>query len=164
MVASLLQSAGTTTKGALSSWYYAAQTASYVVGMIAAAVAVWTYRANSQRERAKWVVQLYEKFYEDTRYRAVREALDCEVTTPQVGVLVGPGAAPEFTDYLNFFELVCFLKRTKQLRSSDVLTLFDYYLKCLKRHAKVRDYINNRENSFGELKHFLDGIEIQNRI
>lgn len=58
-----------------------------------------------------------------------------------------------FTDYLNFFEYVAFLKKSKQLRNRDVEALFDYYLKCLKRHDRVRTYIDN--NGYEHLSHLL---------
>ena len=36
----------------------AAQTISYIVAVLAAVIAVFTYYTNSRRERAKWAVQL----------------------------------------------------------------------------------------------------------
>jgi hypothetical protein len=54
----------------------------------------------------------------------------------------------QFTDYLNFFEFVAFLKTTNQLGDSEVEDLFGYYLNCLNRHADVRDYVLNLENGY----------------
>jgi hypothetical protein len=54
----------------------------------------------------------------------------------------------QFTDYLNFFEFIAFLKTTKQLGDSEVEDLFGYYLNCLNRHADVRKYILNLENGY----------------
>ncbi len=150
-------------RAVLSSWKDAAQTLSYVATAAAALLAWWTYRVNSQRERAKWAVQLYEKFYEDAHYHPTRDALDCEPNRPEVEELVKEESS-EFTDYLNFFELVCFLVLTKQLRKSDVDVLFDYYLKCLKSHRLVMEYINNSEKGkdrgFQQLRIFLKEIEV----
>jgi hypothetical protein len=61
----------------------------------------------------------------------------------------------DFTDYLNFFELVTFLAKTKQLSESDVLSLFHYYLRCLKGQKAVMKYLNNQKNGFEHLSGFL---------
>ncbi len=50
------------------------------------------------------------------------------------------GAGRDFTDYLNFFEMVTFLADTGQLSKKDLLRLFRYYLLCLKRHRVVMNY------------------------
>jgi hypothetical protein len=55
---------------------------------------------------------------------------------------------PQFTDYLNFFEFIAFLRTTEQLGDSEVEYLFGYYLNCLNRHADVRKYILNLENGY----------------
>jgi hypothetical protein len=136
----------------LAHWKDAAQTVSYIIGILAAAGAAWTYHTNSQRERAKWAVQLYEKFYEEDRYRNMREVFDCDPNSAQVADVVGQESTA-FTDYLNFFELVGFLVQTKQLRKTDVVDLFQYYLGCLSRHDRVVGYIGT--HGFEQLDRFL---------
>lgn len=148
----------------LEHWKEVAQAISYVVGIVGAILAVTTYRSNSQRERARWAVQLYEKFFEGQLYKGIREALDREPSfDKQVLARIGNLAANEptatFTDYLNFCELVSFLSETKQLSRSDVLKLFDYYLRCLTRHPEVLDYINAEDNGFEQLSRFLRTLE-----
>ena len=131
-----------------------AEIVSGIVGPVAAIIAVKTYRNNSQRERAKWAVQLHEKFYEDDRYKNIRELLDSDGNTPEVRKLVEEEAA-DFTDYLNFFELVSFLVETKQLSKADVLSLFHYYLRCLQLHSVVMKYLNKRDKGFEQLSEFF---------
>ncbi len=155
----VLQSSAYDVKSWLASWKDAAQTVSYVGALIAAGLAWWTYHTNSQRERAKWAVQLYEKFYEEKSYRDMRDALDCDAASPDIEKLVHE-EKPEFTDYLNFFELVCFLGKTNQISESDVLTLFEYYLRCLKRHPSVIRYINKPDHGFEQLREFLRTIPL----
>lgn len=142
----------------IACWKDAAQTISYVVGVVVAVFAVWNYYENSQRERAKWAVQLYEKFFEADRYTKMREAFDCDANSGEVQSIVQEEST-KFTDYLNFFELVCFLFRTKQLRRTDVLTLFHYYLGCLSRHERVRTYIGTHD--FEQLDRFLKEENLQ---
>jgi len=130
---------------------------SAVFGVFAALLAVWTYRNNSTRERAQWAVQLYEKFYESDQYRRMREALDCASNTREVSDLVGSERA-DFTDYLNFFELMAYLAESKQLSKGDILALFDYYLRCLKRHDVVMRYIENEQKGFERLSALLKNL------
>jgi hypothetical protein len=137
---------------ALAPWQEGVETVSYIVAIVAAAGASWTYHRNSQRERAKWAVQLYEKFYEENRYKAMREAFDCDANSAEAQSIVEEEQTA-FTDYLNFFELVCILVRNKQLRKADVLDLFQYYLGCLARHKAVVDYIGT--HGFEQLDRFL---------
>jgi hypothetical protein len=129
--------------------------ASYVVGALTLVVGVLTYRGNSKRERAKLAYQLYEKFYEADRYKDVRDTLDCDADDPVVTELVAQ-QRPSFTDYLNFFEFITLLAETKQLLRSDVQTLFQYYLGCLRRHTKVMNYVNDDTKGFEQLKKFLN--------
>jgi len=68
----------------VDNWKDIAQLASYLTGIGAALLAVFTYVGNSRRERAKWAVQLFEKFYEAERYKEVREKLDCVSETDEV--------------------------------------------------------------------------------
>ena len=136
-----------------------AEIISYVLGIGAAVVAAKTYASNSRRERAKWAVQLYEKFYESDQYKTMREALDCDPDEELVLQHVRQEGT-EFTDYLNFFELVTFLTESKQLSQSDVLKLFQYYLHCLKRHKTVMKYVNDKDKGFEQLSGFLGKTEI----
>lgn len=140
-------------------WKSLAEIASFGVGMLAAIGALLTYRSNSQRERAKWAVQLYEKFYEGDRYKEMRDRLDCTSDAADVQKLVSQEPSI-FTDYLNFFELVTFLAETKQLSKDDVLRLFQYYLHCLKRHKVVMKYINNKDKGFEQLSEFFNKTEL----
>jgi hypothetical protein len=135
------------------------QAASYFVAIVAAILALLTYRANSQRERAKWAVQLYEKFYESDRYKEIRDQLDSTADEPAVKELVKQEGAG-FTDYLNFFELVAYLAATKQLSSTDVMALFHYYLRSLKRHRSVVNYLNEREKGFERLSKLLNSADL----
>jgi hypothetical protein len=136
------------------------QLASYCVGMVAAIFAVLTYRTNSQREHAKWAVQLYEKFYEKLDYKRLRGELDCDANTSSVQELVR-AEDQEFTDYLNFFEMVTGLAKTKQLLRDDILRLFEYYLQCLKRHETVMRYINDPAKGYETLRAFLAEVKLK---
>ena len=137
----------------------AAETFTGLAGGIAAFAAAWTYWSNSKRERAKWAVQLYDKFYESDRYKKMRDELDCAPDEDAVQEHVRLESAA-FTDYLNFFELVTFLAETTQISKKDVLRLFQYYLHCLKRHRAVMNYLNDKDKGFEQLRGFLNKTEL----
>src|SRR5437868_2933667 len=79
------------------------QVVSYLAGAVAALTAVWVYKSNSRRERARWAESLYSRFYEREELKRVRDLLDCDVGDPQVSQLV-TAESSVWTDYLNFFE------------------------------------------------------------
>ena len=126
--------------------------------LVAAIYAVRTYRRSQRLEESRFLVQLYEKFFESVSYKAIREALDCGSEAPGVADLVTQESR-EFTDYLNFFEMVAVLIRQKQVSFTNVESLFDYYLGCLKKHRSVYAYIKEPSNGFEELSTLLARIE-----
>ena len=140
-------------------WKVVAELVTCAVAVFTAIAALITYRSNSQRERAKWAVQLYEKFYEGEHYGRIRDELDCAADSAKVAALVEKESSA-FTDYLNFFELVAFLAVTKQLSESDVLRLFQYYLHCLKRHKSVVKYLNDEDKGFEQLRGFINKASV----
>lgn len=135
-------------------WRLIPQTAYYVVGIIAALWALVVYRRNRRLEQAKWLSTFYEKFYESDKYKEVRNLLDSQATE-EIRVKVEREES-DFTDYLNFFEHVAIFARAKQLRIDDVEASFCYYLDCLKFHESVREYINDANKGYENLKSYLE--------
>ncbi|HYL16773.1 MAG TPA: hypothetical protein VEV41_27305 [Terriglobales bacterium] len=130
------------------------QVVSYSGGAVAALSAVWVYKSNSRRERARWAESLYSRFYEREELKRVRDLLDCGAGDPQVSQLVATESSA-WTDYLNFFEFVAYLQSSKQLSRKDVEALFSYYLECLKRHPDVAGYFRNKEKGYEYLRRIL---------
>ncbi len=132
-----------------------AQSIYYFMAAVAAIVVILTYRRNSVVEQARWLASLYTKFYEAPDLKRIRTCLDESL----------PNAAPvqdlvrtedsDFTDYLNFFEFVAYLKARGQLSKRDVAALFDYYLRLLSKHEDVRKYILDDRKGYGYLKKLL---------
>lgn len=116
------------------------------------AVAYWR---NSRLERARWLANLYSKFYEALDLRMIREILDGNPPdAPAVSKLVEEQDA-RFTDYLNFFEFMAYLRACGQLSHKDVAALFDYYLRVLSKHKDVRKYVLDEKNGYGYLSRLL---------
>ena len=135
-------------------WKSVLEFATLPVAFAGAIIAIRTYWSNAQRERAKWTVQLWEKFYEGDRYKEMRDSLDSPAFSPELQELIEEKPS-EFSDYLNFFELVLFLANSKQLSKSDVLGVFQYYLGCMKRSPPVMQFLNDRNNGFEHLRDFF---------
>ena len=120
-------------KGESMSWKDLIQTIYYVAGIVAslgtvsaAFIALWVYKRNSWLDRARWASELYKSFYEEEELKQVRDKLDCANGSADVNQLVVE-EAPEFTDYLNFFEYIAFLENSNQLLDSEINDLFGYY-------------------------------------
>src|SRR5690349_14952238 len=109
----------------------------FFVAGTASAIGAWlTYRANSQLESARWTVRMYEKFYEQADLKRTGEALDCEANDENVQSLVADKSS-RLTDYLNFFELLAILHKSKQVSASAIEAMFGYYLDCIQRQASL---------------------------
>jgi hypothetical protein len=127
-----------------------------IVGVLLSLTAIlwgiYVYSRNSRLERAKWLERLYQRFYENTSLKEMREIIDCtdDDGLARVRELVERQPA-EFTDYLNFFEFVAILESNGQLRLDEVKDLFSYYLKCLHSNTDVREYIGDPDNGFEKL-------------
>ena len=129
-----------------------AQSIYYLLAAVSVLVAVLTYRKNSALERARWLASLYSKFYEALDLKRIRETLDeNSPNSAQVRELVQQQDSG-FTDYLNFFEFMAYLKDRRQLSKKDVAALFDYYLQLLSKHKDVRKYVMGDRNGYGYLK------------
>lgn len=110
--------------------------------------AAYKYWESKKLERAKWMVQLCEKFYEESRFKRIREILDCEKKGSSAVSDLVSGQEADFTDYLNFFEFIGYLEKTKQLKGDDIEALFGFYLNCLEEEQAVRSYIEKPRNGF----------------
>ena len=118
-------------------WKLIPQTAYYLVAIIAALWALVVYRRNRRLEQSRWLSTFYEKFYENEKYKRVRELLDSQKSDDICAMV--ESECSDFTDYLNFFEHVAIFAGSKQLRTDDVEASFCYYLNCLKNNEKVRE-------------------------
>lgn len=98
----------------------------------------------------------YEKFYEGQELKSVRDILDAD-DEQKISQRVD-GEDVHFTDYLNFFEFVAFLSESKQIRESEIIGMFDYYLRNLRKHPTVWKYINDATKGFEKLRKLLGGM------
>jgi len=125
-----------------------------------------TEKAKIEADKAKWLFQLYHRLFEENQYKAVRRKLDYDDTS-EIKALIAKDkkgepfdpaemvAFDEFTDYLNFFEMIAHLKEANQLSSPDIQATFDYYLRLLtkKKNPEIREYL--KKDGFESLDKLL---------
>ncbi len=135
-------------------WKDLTQIVSYGAAVIAIGVTGWQYLRSKKLERAKWDLQLYEKFFEQQTLKEIREILDDDPLNPAIAKTIAE-EPPAFTDYLNFFEFVAFLREQKQIGSDDLETLFGYYLNRLRDNPAVAEYVHTKEKGYEKLSRLL---------
>lgn len=101
--------------------------------------------------------ELYEKFYERSELKSVRDILDGD-DKQKISEMVNREDA-DFTDYLNFFEFLGYLSESKQIGRTEIVGMFDYYLKNLRKHSTVLDYINEPAKGFEKLRALLKQVK-----
>jgi len=129
---------------------------------LAALVAVFTYRRSVRMERAKWIKDLYEKFYERTDLKVVRDLLDAQ--DPQSVQRLVQEESSAFTDYLNFFEFLGYLRASKQITKRELLQLFEYYLRRIEENPPVLAYINDPSKGYEHLRCLMNLVTITPRL
>lgn len=126
------------------------------------------YADRTKAEQIRWVWELFGQLFQEPLYRRIRQKVDYD-DLDDIADLLDRNKEPDaefsqeerdlldqFTDYLNFFELIAFLSAKKQLALEDVDQLFDYYLRRLneiKQNAKIMEYLE--KDGFENLRKLL---------
>ncbi|MGC1105526.1 MAG: hypothetical protein WA876_03235 [Candidatus Acidiferrales bacterium] len=124
-------------------------------GLVAAFWAVWTYHKSAKLGRARWMKELYEKFYEQQQLKSVRRQLDSG-DAQHIAKLV-KDEDESFTDYLNFFEFLAYLEESGQVKTEDMLGIFGYYLQNLKSSPAVVAYVKDPAKGYEKLRRIVEG-------
>src|SRR5262245_1977863 len=139
----------------MQAWKEIAQALYYTIAPIAILIAAIGYSRAKRLETARWALQLWEKFYEKETFKSIRAVLDCDGGQESEANKLVEEQSADFTDYLNFFELIAYLRKKSQLSDSDIDVLFSYYLGCLKERTKVYEYIRDPKSGYEELARLL---------
>jgi hypothetical protein len=135
---------------------------------LVAAIGIWlswkTFNSNQRLRRAEWLRSLFEKFYESPNYKEVRRWLDFEdLLQKELGndILQFRNDADhlkeeKLSDYLNFFEFIAALEKSKQLSLNEIKLLFAYYLDRIKQTPICLDYI--QRFNYRNLSNLLERI------
>ncbi|MFQ5664615.1 MAG: hypothetical protein ACE5HL_12385 [Terriglobia bacterium] len=126
-------------------------------------------KRQTELEKARWLSQLFERFYEKDTYKEIRQKIDFGRIADILALIRKDGEEnPEFsseeknlfdlfTDYMNFFEFVAYLKeQLKQLTAKDIEAMFQYYLERIAqvdKSSEIRKYLERE--GFGNLSGLL---------
>jgi len=127
-----------------------------LTALITGLLAVKEYGNRVSTAKARWLFELFEKFYEKPSYKEIRGMIDYDNMEAIVGAIRKDEAKDgvfsaeqknlfdKFTDYLNFFEMVAYWKSRRQLDQGDIDAMFEYYLKRLievDKGKEIRNYL-----------------------
>lgn len=134
--------------------------ASKLIAAFGILIAALNYRSQTKTKRAEWLKALFEKFFENERFKEVRRWIESGEIDKKVIASEGMVTAEEekLTDYLNFFEFIATLEAEGQLKMSDVTNLFEYYLKKLQSSSICKDWISRPDYGFEKLRTLLQKI------
>jgi hypothetical protein len=134
-----------------------------LLSLIGIIFGVLTYYRNTRIEKAKWLNQLHEKFFEKDTYKQIRIYIDYK--TEQFKKLKeqinldsneDPILQETFVDYLNFFEFIATLEKLNQLEINEINLVFGYYIRQLGKFDFILKFI--RENEFSNLTSLIEKI------
>ena len=133
-----------------------------VVATGTAQVAINTFRFNARTKRAEFLLALHKAFFVDEGYKRVRDVLDGDTEADHNERLRFVTTEPsEFTDFLNFFELVIYMSVTKVLKRGQVEALLGYYLDSLSSRPELKAYILRADRGFENLAEYIRLRDIQ---
>ena len=143
----------------MNTWTIFKDSTTIVLALVSAIVALSVYRRNSSTRRAEFLYDLHTSFFVNETYKAVRKVLDdtSEKAASKRSSFVDD-EPEQFTDFLNFFELVAYLEQRGNLSLKDVEALLGYYLNLFEKNSDIRDYIRDTKNGFEQLNGLLDKL------
>lgn len=141
----------------LEQWKLVTDIVANVAIVVAGSWALFTYIQARKIERARWLKDLFEKFYEKQELKEVRDTIDRQHPS-EIQRFVEKEPA-EFTDYLNFFEFVGYLLEQGQVTKGEIIGLFDYYLRSLKNEPLIRSYIKDKQHGYEKLEALIETIQ-----
>jgi len=135
-------------------------------GILTAIKGIQEYRSSVAIRRAEWLYKFYHEFYVEPHLKEVRETLDSDKKTEIEHIIQKDEREltssedkllTKFTDYLNFFEFMVYLRKIGALKKKDVEALFNYYLWRLSRSKPIMQYLPRA--GYGYLFEYLESPE-----
>jgi hypothetical protein len=131
-----------------------------VIALAGFAMALLTFMQSVRTKRAEWLASLHKDFFESGRYDTVRRILDYEPRVEYARLRnavekeMHVPAIDELHRYLNFFEFLAGLRKLNQISDDEIIGLFDYDLKLIRRTDFIGDTL--REHGYERLADLLD--------
>jgi hypothetical protein len=132
------------------------QAVGVAIAGISAALALRTFHRGARTKSAEFLARLHEQFFVEKTYKKIRSILDDDSQSAADALhrLVNQETA-DFTDFLNFFELVAYMGHCRTLSRGDVEALLGYYLQMLTDKHELREYIHTKKKGFEYLDKLL---------
>jgi hypothetical protein len=112
------------------------------------------FKKNTEIKRAEFLMKLYKNFYESKHLEKISEWVDSEENKTQENFdKMLKDRETEFTDFLNFFQLIVILKNMGQLEEKEIKQMFHYYLKLIKNNEFIMIYLS--KYYYNELSDYL---------
>lgn len=111
-----------------------------IISIIGGGITIYTYWRNSGLKRAEWLYSLYEKFFEQSYYKRMRQIIDYgreeDISKLKKGIIEDSEdeLIEALVDYLNFFEFIASLWKLRQLSVKEISMVFEYYI------LRISDY------------------------
>jgi hypothetical protein len=123
-----------------------------LVAIVVAFKGIEEYRASVNLRRAEWLHKLYCEFYVEPQLKETRNELDSDEGMKKIAAILDKTettsldteeteTCEKFNDYLNFFEFMMHLRKTKALTDDDIADMFEYYLKLLSSSKSIMNYL-----------------------
>ncbi len=146
--------------------YYASAIVFYVMSTVAVLASYGSFRRNHRVRRLEWLSNLYRQFFQESNYKRIRRIIDYDTSELKtIDAAIKADCAHELVelmvDYLNFFEFVAGLWKSRELEKKEICILFEYYLSLLKDHSFLMDYIKN--SGFENLHELLAEIPVRTK-
>jgi hypothetical protein len=127
----------------------------YFVAILGTLGSVWTYLRNSKRERARWIFDLFQHFYEGGEHQKIRTKIESG-QTDFADNEDDEELLHKLDNYLNFFEFLDFLHEKRILTKDDILRLFEYPLRQIHKDRHLRKYALKEKHGYEGVKHLFD--------
>ena len=115
---------------------------------------------NAETARTELLRKLHREFFVEDHYKPMRAMLDEHASAEALTREIAEESS-RFTDYLNFFELIGYLYKSRRwpgvsiLPFQDVEAVLGYYLRSLRDNNQIRAYICQESRSFEHLNRLL---------
>jgi hypothetical protein len=129
------------------------------LGLITILLTYFGYKINQRSsllQKNQWHSQLFKEFYIQDTYKEMRYILDFKPNLEYCQLIssLEPESADRISeklyDYLNFFEFIASMWKSKQIDYHEIMNLFRYYLVMLSKIDFIRNEIKSKDFDFLE--------------
>jgi hypothetical protein len=138
------------------------QLGSFLVALGVASFGVFQYWRSVNVRRSEWIYKFYSEFYVEPIHKTVRDKLDSDDGKRDIERVIrnvknltneDRQLRNSFSDYLNFFEFLLYLKKIHVISGHDIEDMFGYYLDVLAKSNDIKEFVE--DYGYGLLSNYL---------